>query len=320
MRYFVLGGAGFIGSHLVERIFSQEKDAEVTIYDNFSSGKKAFLSSVSGRIGFRLVIGDAKDPDKLKKAIHGAECVYHFASNPDIAKAMTDPGIDFREGTFLTHCLLEAMRETGVRRLLYASGSGVYGDRGEEALKEGAGNCFPISTYGASKLACEAMIASYCHLFDFSATAFRFANVVGPRQTHGVGYDWVRKLQKDPTRLQAMGNGSQLKSYLYVDDVVSAMRLVQSKVLKGFSVFNVAGDDRISVKEIAQLAMQVMDCANATVEWGQSERGWKGDVPKVVLNSDAIRQLGWKPTRSAREALRASLEALASELRKDNES
>ncbi len=206
-KYFVVGGAGFIGSHLCRKILSEEKNSAVTIYDNFSSGKKWHLEDIINNKNLKITEADIKDLDKLTESVKGSEVVYHFASNPDISKAMTQPDIDFWEGTYLTNNVLEAMRITGVKNLLYASGSGVYGDAKYIETDEDYSPQLPISTYGASKLSCEALISSYCYMFDMNAAAFRFANVVGPNQTHGVGYDFVKRLLIDKSKLDILGNG-----------------------------------------------------------------------------------------------------------------
>jgi UDP-glucose 4-epimerase len=218
----------------------------------------------------------------------------------------------FDQGTKLTHSVVEAMRESGVRRILYASGSGVYGDLGELQIDEDYGPLLPVSTYGASKLAGEALITAYCYMFDFTACIFRFANVVGPRQTHGVGFDFLRRLQRDPSRLNVLGDGSQSKSYIHVTDVVKAVLLANTDAPQPVAVYNVATGDYITVKEIAALAVE---CAggpadSVSVQFGTGNRGWKGDVPIVRLNTDRIRRLGWRHSMSSREALRSSMMAM----------
>jgi UDP-glucose 4-epimerase len=244
--------------------------------------------------------------------------VIHLASNPDIAAAVTNPAIDFDQGTVLTHHVAEAARREGVELVLYASGSGVYGDLGEVAAEEDHGPMLPVSTYGASKLAGEALLSSYAAMFGIAARCFRFGNVVGPRQTHGVGYDFVRRLIADPTRLRILGDGRQSKSYVYVHDVIAAVLTAAEQVREPFAVFNVATEDYITVTEIAELAMEVLALpAGSTVfEYTGGDRGWKGDVPVVRLNSDRIRALGWKNERSCRDALRDSLAAMLVDARR----
>lgn len=309
-KYFIVGGAGFIGSHLCKRILNDEPDVEVKIYDNFSSGKMWHLEEIKDKI--EIVKAEIKDLETLIATMKGSDIVYHFASNPDISKAMTQPDIDFWEGTYLTNNIIEAMRITGVKNLLYASGSGVYGDVGSLETTEDHSPLLPISTYGASKLACEAMICSYCYMFDMNAAAFRFANVVGPNQTHGVGYDFIKRLLKDDTGLDILGDGSQSKSYIYVTDIVNALRTVEKDHLKNYSYFNVSTKDFISVKEIAELTLNVMNLKPDNVEFrfAGGNRGWKGDVPVVRLNSEKIRKLGWANQYSAAEAITLSLQSI----------
>lgn len=320
MRVFVSGGAGFIGSHIVLRLLTAEHIKSVVVYDNFTSGSLLHLKSVQSNPKLIVVEGDIKNLDMLTHAMVGADLVIHFAANPDIAKAVSQPDIDFWEGTYLTQNILEAMRVNGVSQILYTSGSGVYGEAPEMAFQESYGPCFPISTYGASKLACEALISSYCHMFSIRGRAFRFANVVGPKQTHGVGYDFIRRLKQDPTRLSILGDGTQTKSYIYVDDVIDAMLLVQEQIAKKmgqcFDVYNVATDDYISVTEIANIACRLsgLNSASVVYEYSGGDRGWKGDVPKVLFDVTKIKKLGWQSKRSSAQAIEASILAMREEI------
>jgi UDP-glucose 4-epimerase len=309
-RVFVVGGAGFIGSHFCDRLLGRPDVASVTIYDNFSSGRKWHIEHHADDGRFTVVQGEVADLASLTEAMQGHDSVIHLASNPDIAKAMTEPSVDFDEGTLLTNHVVEAMRLSGTRLILYASGSGVYGDLGEFEADEDYGPLVPVSTYGASKLAGEALISSYSYMFDLSGCAFRFGNVVGPRQTHGVGYDFVRRLERDPSRLQILGDGSQSKSYIHVSDVVDAVLLAAEKAPRPFSVYNVATGDYITVSEIADLARQVTGTTSAELDYAGGDRGWKGDVPVVRINTDRIRRLGWDNKLSSRQALEASLRSM----------
>lgn len=314
IQHVVVGGAGFIGSHVVERLLSSgTDDIRVRVVDNLSSGSRERLSPVAGSPGLEFVELDVKDLGALTNAMGGADHVFHFAANPDIAAAVARPDIDFWDGTYLMNNVLEAMRRSGVPRLTYASGSGVYGEVGDENVVEDRGPMHPISTYGASKLAGEALAAAYCHMFDFSAAVFRFANVVGPRQTHGVTYDFVRKLMRDPTRLEILGDGTQTKSYIHVDDVVDAMLLVARLNGPGFQVFNVATDDQLSVREIADLAAGLLGATNVEYVFSGGSRGWKGDVPVIRFDSTRIRELGWTNRYTSAEALRDSIRANVAE-------
>jgi UDP-glucose 4-epimerase len=316
-RYFIVGGAGFIGSHFADRLLADSATEVVTLYDNFSSGREWHYAHHANDHRLRVVRGDVKDLVSLREAMRTHETVIHLASNPDIARAATEPDIDFREGTHLTQQVLEAMRMNGTPRLLYASGSGVYGDLGEIEACENHAPMIPVSTYGASKLAGEALIASYCAMFGIRATAFRFGNVVGPRQTHGVGFDFVRRLLEDPTQLRILGDGSQSKSYIHVFDVVSAVLTAHSARKQPFEVFNVATGDYITVTEIAKLAVEVagLEPGSVRFEYTGGDRGWKGDVPVVRLNTCRIRSLGWNCKRTSRQALCVSMTALLNEAR-----
>jgi UDP-glucose 4-epimerase len=317
-RYFLAGGAGFIGSHFTDRLLADPATKAVTLYDNFSSGRAWHYDQHRHDRRLRVVRGDVKDLAALTEAMRTHGTVIHLASNPDIARAATEPDIDFREGTFLTQQVVEAMRVTGARRLLYASGSGVYGDLGEREAHEDHGPLLPVSTYGASKLAGEALIGSYCAMFGLRACAFRFGNVVGPRQTHGVGFDFMRRLLEDPSHLRILGDGSQSKSYIHVHDVINAVLMAHQRTPAPFQVYNVATGDYITVTEIAELAIEVAGLAPGSVhfEYSGGDRGWKGDVPVVRLNTDRIRSLGWACKRTSRQALCVSMSALAEDLRR----
>lgn len=314
-RVFIAGGAGFIGSHFTDRLLADSTTEAVTLYDNFSSGREWHYAHHRADSRLRVVRGDIKDSKPLVEAMRGHDLVIHLASNPDIARAVTEPDIDFREGTFLTQQILEAMRVTSTPALLYASGSGVYGELGEREAQEDHGPLLPVSTYGASKLAGEALISSYCAMFGITGRAFRFGNVVGPRQTHGVGFDFVRRLRQDPSKLRILGDGSQSKSYIHVTDVMNAVLLAHQKVTQPYQVFNVATGDYITVTEIAELAVEVVGLSPGSVkfEYTGGDRGWKGDVPVVRLNTDRIQSLGWKCSKTSRQALCVSMGALLEE-------
>ncbi len=314
-RTAVVGGAGFIGSHFVHRLLGDASVEQVTVYDNFTSGQRWHLEPFIDDPRLKIVEGDVKNVDELTSAITGLRTVIHLASNPDIAKAITDPTIDFVEGTLLTNNVLEACRRAAVDVLLYASGSGIYGDLGEHEPAENHGPLRPTSTYGASKLAGEAMLSAYSSMFGFRSYAYRFGNVVGPRQTHGVGFDFVRRLLSDPTELRILGDGKQSKSYVHVDDVVDAVLLAPTVTPDLHNAFNVATGDYITVTEIAEIAISVLNLHPSSVklDYTGGDRGWKGDVPVVRLNTDKIRTLGWSNRRSTREALRASLKAMLAE-------
>lgn len=311
---FISGGAGFIGSHLAARLLARDSLRRLVIFDNFSSGSDAHLAHVRSDPRVEIVRGDLKDKDAVIAAMRGCEVVAHLAANPDIAKAVTQPDIDFWEGTYLAQNVIEAMRITGARRLLYTSGSGVYGENAAVAFREDHGPCAPISTYGASKLACEALISAYVHMFGLTARAFRFANVVGPRQTHGVGYDFVRRLLADAVSLRILGDGSQSKSYIHVDDILNAVLLADERCEARYDVFNVATGDYITVREIADLACEVCGLEGVRYDFTGGDRGWKGDVPIVRFDCGKIQSLGWRCARTSAQAIHDSMAAMKAEV------
>jgi UDP-glucose 4-epimerase len=314
----LIGGAGFLGSHLAKYLLGSEIASKVIIFDNFSSGKKDHLKSISSDPRLKIIHGDVKDMSQLLEGMKDVETVFHLAANPDISKAVSEPTIDFWEGTFLTQNILEAMRITGAKNIFYSSGSGVYGDIPDVHFSEDYGPNHPISTYGASKLAGEALICSYCHMFSLRGRAIRFANIVGPNQTHGVGYDFLRKLKTNPHELSVLGDGTQCKSYIYVADAIQAIDLVMSTINLGlaFDVFNVASEDYITVKQIADLALDVANIKreNIKLNFGQNNRGWKGDVPKIYFDTKKIKERGWRAIHDSSEAIRLSLIAMSDEI------
>jgi UDP-glucose 4-epimerase len=320
-RFFIVGGAGFIGSHFTDHLLARPEIPGVTLYDNFSSGRQWHYQQHANDPRLRVVRGEVGDLETLKRSMAGHEVVIHLASNPDIARAATEPDVDFWQGTALTHNVVEAMRCTSAKRILYASGSGVYGDLGTVEADEDHGPLLPVSTYGASKLAGEALISSYAFMFGLSGCAFRFGNVVGPRQTHGVGFDFARRLLADGSRLRILGDGSQSKSYIHVSDVVRAVldahRQTDFSGTLPFRVYNVATGDYITVNEIAELAVECVGLAQGqvTFEYTGGDRGWKGDVPVVRLSTDRIQSLGWRCRLNSREALRQSMLAMIPEMR-----
>lgn len=316
-RIAIVGGAGFIGSHFTDRLLADPGTEQLTIYDNFTSGRAWHHEHHLDDARFGVVRGEVADLDALTAALEGHHTVIHLASNPDIAKAMTDPTIDFHEGTALTHNVTEASRRAAIALVLYASGSGVYGDLGETPATEDHAPMEPVSTYGASKLAGEALLCSYAHMFGLRALAFRFANVVGPRQTHGVGFDFVRRLQADPRHLTVLGDGSQSKSYVHVDDVVNAVLFAATNApAVPFGAYNVGTDDYITVREIVDVAVEVLglDAEAVEVTYGTADRGWKGDVPIVRISTERIRALGWTCARTTRDALAASMTSMLADV------
>lgn len=243
----------------------------------------------------------------LVEAISGHDSVIHLAANADIAASASQTDLDLKQTVLATFNVLEAMRLQKVGRIIYSSGSGVYGDVGEYAPAEDYGPLLPVSMYGATKLGAEALICAYSHLFGLQARIFRFANVVGPHQTHGVGYDFIRKLRKNPARLEILGNGLQSKSYIHVDDVINAIAHVSTLETSPVNIYNVGAGDYISVRRIAELVVEEMALTGVQITFGDTPFGWKGDVPVVRLNDNKLRKLGWASKYGSEEAVRRSL-------------
>jgi len=306
MKYFVTGGAGFVGSNLCEYLLKSGSD-QITVYDNFSNGRREFLRDLAGGSRLGVIEGDTLNFDFLLDALSGHDFVVHLAANADIAASSRQTDLDLKQTVMATFNVLEAMRRSGVKKIVYSSGSGVYGDVGGKATAETYGPLLPVSMYGATKLGAEGLISAFAQLFGIQAWMFRFANVVGPRQTHGVAYDFIRKLRKDPGRLEVLGNGLQSRSYLHVDDVFRAIFHVVAHETSAVSVYNVGTGDYITVKRIAEILLEEIKLPDARVEFGDAPFGWKGDIPAVGLNDDKIRALGWRQKYSSEEAVRRSI-------------
>lgn len=312
MRVVVTGGAGFLGSHLVERLVAAGHD--VVVLDNLSTGSLDNLRRVLGRVEVR--VGDVKDPGTCLEALRGADAVYHFAANPEVRVSTVEPRVHFEENVRATFNVAEASRVSGsVRTLVFASSSTVYGDARVIPTPEDH-ELRPISVYGASKAAAEVILHSYSQLYGIRVVVLRYANIVGPRSRHGVIYDFLVKLSRDPTVLEVLGDGRQRKSYLYVDDAVEATLLAAERSPGGFSVYNVGNEDWIEVSEIARIVVEVLGLRPRLVFAGGTPdgRGWPGDVKFMLLSVERIKSLGWRPRYTSAEAVRLAARALAGEL------
>jgi UDP-glucose 4-epimerase len=305
-NFAIVGGAGFIGSHFVAELLKNGNS--VIVIDNFTSGTHDHIERYLQHPNFSLHNLDARETDKVAQLFQDVDTVIHLASNPDIAAAALEPRIDFLNGTVITESVVEAARRANVKTILYASGSGVYGDAGNDLLIENS-KINPISTYGASKLAGEALLSSYSFMFGLRAITFRFANVVGSMQTHGVGYDFLRKLKKNRNELEIFGNGSQSKSYVHVSDIVSGVLLAHEKCKEKYETYNISTASYLTVTEIANLAVEIsgLDIELVNYSYSGGDRGWKADIPVVRLSASKLMALGWEPKFSSRDAMRESL-------------
>lgn len=300
MRYFVTGGAGFISSHLVDRLVEM---GEVAVYDNLSSGRKKFIKHHLGRDNFRFIEADLLELDTLKGAMRDHDVVFHMAANPDARVGIDNTNLDLEQGTVATYNVLEAMRVNGVRKIVFASSSTVYGETPVKPIPEDYGPLHPISLYGASKLAGEGLITAFCHLFAMQAWVFRFANVVGPRTTHGVIFDLVNKLKQNPEKLEILGDGTQEKPYIHVEDCVAAILYGLQHSNNQVNVFNLGCSTVTKVTMIARIVVKEMRLNNIGFRYTGGDRGWPGDVPRVRFDTSKMEGLGWKPRYSSDEAV-----------------
>ena len=308
----VTGGAGFIGSHLVDILVAQGK--KVRVYDNFTSGREEFLAHHHGSGMVEIIKGDLLDFDMLKSAMEGVETVHHLAANPDIRLGTEVTDTDLRQGTVATYNVLEAMRNTGVKRISFSSSSAIYGEANVMPTPETYGPVKPISLYGASKLASEALITAWCGTFGAKSWIHRFANIVGPRGTHGVIYDFIHKLKKDPSRLEVLGNGLQEKSYMSAEDCVRAMAHIVDGTDEVINLYNLGTGDTCSVRRIAEIVVEESGLKGVLIEYTGGDRGWAGDVPKTSLDVEYLFSTGFEPTMQSEAAIRHTARALIDEI------
>lgn len=306
-RVFITGGAGFIGSNLVDRIL--ELGNEVVIYDNLSTGSKKFLESAIKSDRCTLIIGDNTNTELLSRSMAGCDFVFHLAANADVRFGTEHPSKDLHQNTIVTFNVLEAMRENGINKIAFSSTGSVYGEA--QILPTPENSPFPIQTslYGASKLACEGLIEAYCEGFEFQAWIFRFVSILGERYTHGHVFDFYKQLIKDSNHLSILGNGQQRKSYLYVQDCIDAIFCALEKSNDKVNIFNLGTDEYCTVNDsiswiIGHLGIQ------PDFTYSGGERGWIGDNPFIYLDCSKIRSLGWKPNHSIKDGVIQTLEYL----------
>lgn len=309
MHYFVTGGAGFIGSNMVDRLLSEGH--HVTVYDNFSTGRHEFLESALRNECFHLVEGDTLDFEHLVSAMQGAEFVFHFAANADVRMGTEHPKKDLEQNTIATFHVLEAMRQNGIKKIAFSSTGSVYGEAVTIPTPETAE--FPIQTslYGASKLAGEGLIAAYCEGYGMTAYIFRFVSILGERYTHGHVFDFVKKLQEDSSQLYILGNGHQRKSYLYVQDCLDAIMTVIEKSSERVNIYNLGTDEYCEVNASASWIAEKLG-ASPQYSYSGGERGWIGDNPFIYLDTKKVRKLGWEPKYTIRQGVEKTVDYLVS--------
>ncbi len=314
-KILVTGAAGFIGSHLVDALVQEN---QVIGYDNLSSGKKELVGHLEDEENFELVIADVLDEEALSEQMKRCDMVFHLAANPDVKVGAEDTFVHLEQNIIATYNVLDAMRKHDVMEIVFTSSSTVYGETEIIPTPEGLGPLEPISLYGSSKLSCEALISSFCHTFDMCSVSFRFANVVGPRSTHGVTYDFVQKLKDDPEELEILGAPpGTTKSYFYITDCIDGMLFATKNSEDRVEYFNLGSEDYIDVKQIADIVCQEMGLKNVDYRWTEGSSGdkggWKGDVKTMLLSLDKIKDMGWSPQYSSSESIAKTVRALLQE-------
>ncbi len=313
-RFFITGGAGFIGSHLVDRLIKNKN--HVVVYDNLSSGDKKFLAKhfKENLKFFKFIEGDVLDLPLLSGSLTGIDFVFHLSANPDIRHGIEHTDWDLKQNTLATYNVLEAMRVNGVKKIAFSSSSVVYGNATLLPTPENYGPMVPASLYGASKLAGEGLITAFCRTFGFQSWIFRFANVVGGRSTHGVFYDFFHKLKQNPSRLEILGDGKQAKSYLFVLDCIDAMLYCIENAKDDINIYNIGPRDQLSVLRIAELILNALELSSTKIEFTGGSVGWAGDVPQMSLDPSRIEKLGWECPRTSEQAARDAIEVLKREI------
>lgn len=300
MKVLVTGGAGFIGSHLVEKLSLEN---EVVVFDNFSSGKREFLEGIKCEI----VKGDILNPKEIENALEGVDICYHIAADPDVKGSYEKPVENFEQDCRGTLNVLEACKKNNVKKLIFASSSVVYGNAEMPTPETAPIN--PISNYGAAKASSENYLMSYSNLYGIKCLSLRYANIIGPKLTHGIIYDFYNKLKNDDKELEILGDGTQKKSYLHVKDCVDVTVFLAENMKDGFEAYNIGSEEQISVKEIADLIINELGL-KVHYNFTGGKIGWKGDVPKMLLSINKLKNLGWKPKHTIKESIKDTLNYL----------
>jgi len=307
-KHFVTGGSGFIGSHVVDRLMNEGK--VVTVYDNLVSGRRKWIRRHLGKERFNFVNADLLDFESLKECMHGHEVAWHLGANTDIQAGNRITDLDLKNCTIATYNILEAMRANGIDKVLFASSATVYGETPVLPLPESYGPLLPISLYGAGKLACEGLISAYSHLHGIKAWIFRFGNVVGARMGHGVLFDFIQKLRRNPKELEILGDGHQEKPFFLVEDCIDGMLWAFHRSGTSSDVFNLGCESTVTVTRIAEIVVEEMGLKNVKFKYTGGQRGWPGDVPQVRFNVEKMKRLGWQAKHTSNEAVRIAVRRL----------
>lgn len=303
MKVLVAGGAGFIGSHLIDALLKEGN--QVVCIDNFFIGTKNNLKHLADNPDFVFYEENLTDLEKIDNIFskEHIEYVFHLAANSDIQASSENPETEYKNTYSTTYTLLECMRIHGVKKMFFASTSAVYGDKNGNSVSEDSGNLRPISYYGGCKLGSEALISSYCHMNDLQVLIFRFPNVIGPRLTHGVIFDFIRKLKNNSNELEILGNGKQSKPYLYVLDLVDAIMKYKDVQNVGIEIYNIGVESQTSVTKIADIICKELQLEHVKYNYTGGNVGWKGDVPVFAYNLDKIHAAGWTAKYTSDEAV-----------------
>lgn len=307
-EYFITGGAGFIGSHLSERLLTDGN--HVTVYDNLVSGEKSNIKHLIGKSKFNFIQDDLLNVAALNEAMKGHEVVWHLGANTDIPSGNRVTDLDLNNCTIATRNVLEAMRKNNISKILFASSACVYGDAPPQPLAETFGPLHPINLYGAGKLACEGLISAYCHLFGLSAWIFRFANVVGARMGHGVIYDFIQKLKRNPQELEIFGDGNQEKPFFLVEDCIDGMLCAFQNSGNQCDVYNLGTESFTTVTRIGKIVTEEMGLKDVRFKYTGGSRGWPGDVPVVHFSVEKMKGLGWRAKHTSDDAVRVAARRL----------
>ncbi len=314
-KILVTGGAGFIGSHLVDKLI--ENDLDVKVLDNLSSGTKINLQNSINKENYQFFNEDLSNSSSLRNILSDVDLIFHLAANPEVRTGFKNPEISFRENIENTFHLLEAIRKSKIDTIVFSSSSTIYGEPEIIPTPENYGPLYPISHYGASKLACEGLISAYCHSYGINGLIFRLANIIGSRSNHGVIIDFIKKLEYDNKTLQILGDGTQSKSYLHVSDCIDAILFCTNKTEKKMEIFNLGNYDQIDVITIAKKIFDELKLNNVKISTTNDVpegRGWIGDVKFMNLDIKKLEDLGWKPKYSSLAAVEKSISQIVKEI------
>ncbi|MEM3406728.1 MAG: NAD-dependent epimerase/dehydratase family protein [Nitrososphaerota archaeon] len=317
IKIAITGGAGFIGSHLVDKLM--EKGAIINVLDNLSKGCMENISKWIKNPKFNFIKGDCLNKEDIKKAIKDCEIIFHLAANPEVRVGVIDTSIDFKQNIVATYNILEEARKSKtIKTIVFTSTSTIYGEAKKIPTSEDYAPLIPISMYGSSKLACEALISAYCNMFNLKGIIYRLANIIGSRCKHGVIWDFINKLKNNPRKLEILGDGTQKKSYLLVDECTEAILIGLEKTYEKIEIYNIGSEDYITVKEIAEIVVNEMNLRNVEFIYTggvNGGRGWIGDVKTMLLDISKIKKLGWKPKYNSREAVKIATKQILKEIK-----